>query len=61
MFLPEGTLVRPSDDEMRTASKLCQILFNGIGNMPSPYPEGCLPLASDDYERTLIKINALQQ
>lgn len=51
----------PSDDKMRTAAKLCQVLYDSIGEKPSPFPEGCAPKPGDDYARLLKKINALQQ
>lgn len=60
-WLPEGTLVLPSDDEMRTAAKWCQLLLNANGNKPTIYPEGCIPLPGDDYAKLLKKINRLQQ
>lgn len=61
MFFPEGILIRPTDDKMRTAAKLCQLIYNTVGNRPSPFPEGTMPLAGDDYARLLKKINAMQQ
>jgi hypothetical protein len=59
-WLPEGTDVRATDDELRSAAKLCQLLYdtNGPGD-ETPFPEGNAPKPSDDLQRLLTKINAL--
>jgi len=59
-WMPEGNTVLPSDDKMRTAAKWCQLLFDSVGNKPSPFPEGCAPRPSDDLNRLLQKIDILK-
>lgn len=56
-WMPEGTVVRPTDDEMRAAAKYCQLVYDSIGFVPTPYPEGPAPLPGDDLERLMKKIN----
>lgn len=57
MWLAEGTTVLPSSDEMRTLAVWLQTLVNGRGHLPHPfYPEGCIPLPSDDEQRLYHKI-----
>lgn len=60
-FFPEGNVILPTDDKMRTAAKWCQALYDAVGEKPSPFPEGCAPKPGDDYQRLLAKINALKQ
>lgn len=59
-FFPEGDEIRPSDDEARAAAKWCSQLYASVGNRSSPFPEGCLPLPSDDFDRLMIKVNILK-
>ena len=61
MFVPEGTEVRATDDELRALAKICQRYYdlNGPGDYVG-FPEGNAPTPNDDEQRLLIKINALQ-
>lgn len=60
-WMPEGNTVLPSDNEMRTLAKWCQLLYDSSGpGDPTPFPEGNAPKPGDDDERLLKKINALQ-
>lgn len=61
LWMPEGTEIRPSDDEMRTEAKWAQLIYDAVGPKPSPFPEGCAPKPGDDEDRLLLKINALLQ
>lgn len=57
MWLAEGATVLPSSDEMRTLAVWLQTLVNGRGYVAHPfYPEGCIPLPSDDENRLYHKI-----
>lgn len=58
---PEGTQVMPGSDEMRTLAKWNQLLYDTVGERPSPFPEGVAPKPGDDAERLEMKINALLQ
>lgn len=58
-WTPEGNVSSPSDDEMRSAAKFCQILYNSVGERPSPFPEGLAPKPSDDFDRLDQKITIL--
>jgi len=60
-WLPEGNQVLPSSDEMRTLAVWCQLLYDTVGEKPSPFPEGCAPRPGDDAERLEMKINCLYQ
>lgn len=57
-WLPEGTTVLPSSDEMRTLAVWLQTLINGRGDPGHPfYPEGSKPFPSDDEQKLYHKIN----
>ncbi len=58
-WMQEGNQVLPSSDEMRTLAVWCQLIFNTVGDKPSPFPEGLAPFPGDDEERLTKKINAL--
>lgn len=58
-WVPEGNTVLPTDNEARAAAKWCAQLIDAKGNRPSKFPEGCIPLASDDLDRLLVKIDIL--
>lgn len=56
-WTPEGDMVLPSSDEMRTLAVWLQTLINGQGDPGHRfYPEGSRPLPSDDEERLYHKI-----
>jgi len=59
-WMPEGNVSKPGDDELRSWSKYVQILFDANGNKPSPYPEGCAPLPSDNIDRLARKATILK-
>lgn len=59
-WLPEGNVVTPGGDEMRTASQWLSLLHDFYGNQPSPFPEGTRPLPSDDLQRIYQKITILE-
>lgn len=60
-WFPEQNTALPSDSENRSAQKWNGILFDSIGNRSLPcFPENCQPLPTDDIERSLKKIDALQ-
>lgn len=53
--------MKPSDSELRTLAKWCQMLYDSSGpGDPTPFPEGNAPKPGDDEERLLKKINALR-
>lgn len=60
-YFPEGDTSKPSDDELRSLAKYCQIRFDANG--PGTYvgfPEGNAPVPGDDEDRLLQKIDALK-
>lgn len=59
-WMPEGTVVKPGDNEQRTAAKICQALYDSLGPKPSPFPEGLAPVPGDDLQRLYEKINYLR-
>jgi len=59
-WMPEANATRPSDDEMRSAAKYLQILFDANPAVASPFPEGNRPAPGDDLERLWKKINLLE-
>jgi hypothetical protein len=56
---PEGTVALASDNEQRSLSKWCQLLYAAVGNQASPFPEGTVPLASDGETRLEQKISIM--
>lgn len=55
-WMVEGNVVKPGDDELRTAAKVLQIFYNASGYRPSPFPEGLAPFPGDDLQRIYEKI-----
>lgn len=58
-WFPEGNVTSPGDDELRSAAKYCQLLYNSVGEKPSPYPEGLAPKPGDNFDRLDRKITIL--
>jgi hypothetical protein len=59
-WLQEGNIAAPTDSELRSAAKLCQIYYDLNGPQPSPFPEGVAPFPGDDLQRLYQKIRILQ-
>lgn len=59
-WTPEGNITMTGDDEMRSAAKWCQLLYDAHGYVPSPFPEGVAPFPGDDLQRLYEKIVFLQ-
>lgn len=59
-WMPEGNDTLPSDDELRSLAKWCQLLYDSIGAKPSPFPEGLAPKPGDNADRLLQKIDILR-
>jgi len=58
-WFPEGDTPLPTDSELRSLAKKCNLLLAAVGNKPSPFPEGCVPLPGDSERRLEEKINIL--
>lgn len=60
-FFPEGSASKPTDNELRSLAKYCQLLFDTRGPGPNVgFPEGNSPKPQDDEGRLWKKINALR-
>lgn len=60
-YFPELDVPYASDSEWRSLQKWASLLWDANGPVSLPiFPEGAQPLASDDEERLLKKINALR-
>jgi len=59
-YFPEGNAALVTDSDQRSLQKWNDLLYQTHGNVGGvPYPEGVRPLASDDEQRSRIKINAI--
>lgn len=59
-YFPEANAALPTDSEIRSLAKWCQLLYDSVGYRPSPFPEGLAPRPGDSEERLLKKINILK-
>lgn len=56
-FFPEGNQLLATDGEWRTTMKWAYGLYDSVGQLSMwEFPEGTLPLVSDDEERLEKKI-----
>lgn len=58
-WFQEGNTAKPGDSKLRSLAKECSLLYDSLGNKPSPFPEGCQPLPGDTEQRLERKINIL--
>jgi hypothetical protein len=59
-WFPENNTILPKDNELRALAKWCDCLYQVVGNVAGPFPEGSIPLASDGEDRLAKKINLMR-